>query len=227
MNGEEIKEVQEETPITAETQDPQESESEPSESAAETTKEAAEEETSESKEEAVQEEKDEKEAKKKKFFGKKEKEKEAEYLIRIAELEGECARLKNEYLKAYADTENTRKRLQQDFDNRFKYRIQSFAIEILPAIDNLERALAQPRTAENESYVKGVEMIYNQLMHALKQEGVEPVDPLNEEFDANFHQALMSEKVEGIEPNQVIQVLQKGYKLKDRILRPAMVKVSE
>lgn len=172
-------------------------------------------------------EEDEKEPKKKKFFGKKDKEKEAEYLIRIAELEGECARLKNEYMKAYADTENTRKRLQQDFDIRMKYRIQSFAVEILPVIDNLERALAQPTTPENESYVKGVEMIYNQLMHALHKEGVEQVNPQDEEFDANFHQALMAEKVEGVESNKVIQVLQKGYKLKDRILRPAMVKVSE
>lgn len=165
--------------------------------------------------------------KKKHFFGKKEKEKEAELLIRVSELEGEVARLKNEYMKAYADTENTRKRLQTDFETRQKYRIQSFATEILPVIDNLERALAQPTTPENESYVKGVEMIYNQLMHALKQEGVEPVNPLDEEFDANFHQALMAEKVEGKEPNQVLQVLQKGYKLKDRILRAAMVKVSE
>ncbi len=162
---------------------------------------------------------------KKKFFTKKNKEEELH--TRIAELEGECTRLKNEYLKAYADTENTRKRLQQDFENRQKYRIQSFALEILPAIDNLERALAQTVTPENESYVKGVEMIYNQLMYALKQEGVEEVNPIDEVFDANFHHAIMAEKIEGIEANQVVQVLQKGYKLKDRILRPAMVKVSE
>lgn len=165
------------------------------------------------------------ENKKKKIFGKKEKE--TEYLIRIAELEGEVSKLKNDYLKAYADTENTRRRLNADFETRNKYRIQSFAVEILPALDNLERALAQPRTEANESYAKGVEMIYNQLMYALQKEGVEQVDPLNEEFDANFHQALMVEKVEGVEPNRVLQVLQKGYKLKDRILRPAMVKVSE
>lgn len=218
VNEEVNEEVKEETAAEAETEDTAKSD------AAKETEESAAEEKETQKTAKEPEEKD---GKKKKFFGKKDKEKEAEYLIRIAELEGECARLKNEYLKAYADTENTRKRLQQDFDTRMKYRIQSFAVEILPAIDNLERALAQPRTPENESYVKGVEMIYNQLMHALKMEGVEAVDPLNEEFDANFHQALMVEKVEGVEPNKVLQVLQKGYKLKDRILRPAMVKVSE
>lgn len=175
--------------------------------------------------EAKENEENKEEVKKKKIFGKKEKE--TEYLIRIAELEGEVSKLKNDYLKAYADTENTRRRLNADFETRNKYRIQSFAVEILPALDNLERALAQPRTEANESYAKGVEMIYNQLMYALQKEGVEQVDPLNEEFDANFHQALMVEKVDGVEPNKVLQVLQKGYKLKDRILRPAMVKVSE
>ena len=176
-------------------------------------------------EETAEETAENEEPKKKKFFGKKDKE--AEYLTKIAELEGEVAKLKNEYLKAYADTENTRRRLNADFEMRQKYRIQSFAVEILPALDNLERALAQPRTPENESYAKGVEMIYNQLMYALSKEGVEQVDPIDQEFDANFHQALMAEKVEGVESNKVLQVLQKGYKLKDRILRPAMVKVTE
>ncbi len=162
---------------------------------------------------------------KKKLFSKKDKAE--EYLARIAELEGECTKLKNEYLKAYADTENTRKRLQTDFDMRQKYRIQSFAQEILPVIDNLERALTQTDSLENDSFVKGIQMIYDQLMLALSKEGVEVVNPKDEEFDANYHQALMAESVEGVEPNQVLEVLQKGYKLKDRILRAAMVKVSE
>ena len=70
-------------------------------------------------------------------------------------------------------------------------------------------------------------MIYMQLVNALKNEGVEEVDVLDKPFDANFSQAIMTEKKEDVEPNTVIQVLQKGYKLKDRILRAAMVKVSE
>lgn len=176
-------------------------------------------------EEAVVEEAIEEKKEKKKFFEKKDKTEELK--TRIAELEGECARLKNEYLKAYADTENTRKRLQNDFEMRQKYRIQSFALDILPAIDNLERALAQKATPENESYYKGVEMIYNQLVYALNKEGVEVIEALNTPFDAAWHQAVMSEEVEGTESGIVIEVFQKGYKLKDRLLRPAMVKVSE
>ena len=70
-------------------------------------------------------------------------------------------------------------------------------------------------------------MIYNQLINALKKEGVEEIDCLNKTFDANFEQAIMMEKVDGVESGIVVQVLQKGYKLKDRILRAAMVKVSE
>ena len=143
-------------------------------------------------------------------------------------LRKEVDRLKNEYAKAYADTENTRKRLNAEAEMNKRYRIQSFALEVLPVIDNLERALAQQvETEEGKNYRKGVEMIYMQLVNALKNEGVEEVDVLYKPFDANFSQAIMTEKKEDVEPNTVIQVLQKGYKLKDRILRAAMVKVSE
>ncbi|MCH1941138.1 nucleotide exchange factor GrpE [Holdemania massiliensis] len=176
---------------------------------------------------ASQEEKkeDKKEEKKKGFFSKKNEIEELK--TRISELEGENVRLKNEYLKAYADTENTRRRLQQEAEQTRKYRIQSFALDILPVLDNLERALAIEPTPETESYRKGVEMIYQQLIHALTKEGVSEIEALGKEFDPNFHQALMMEAVEGAEPNQVVEVLQKGYLLKDRILRAAMVKVSE
>lgn len=143
----------------------------------------------------------------------------------ISELNEKVAVLKNEYAKAYADTENTRKRLQKEFETRSKYHIQGFALEILPVLDNCERALAHETT--DEAYRKGVEMIYSQLKNALAKEGVEEIEALNQPFDANWHQALMSEPKEDTEPGMVIEVLQKGYKLKDRLLRAAMVKISE
>ena len=143
----------------------------------------------------------------------------------IEELEGEIAILKNEYAKAYADTENTRKRLQADFEARSKYHIQNFALEILPVLDNCERALATETS--DEAYRKGVEMIYEQLKVALEKEGVTEIEAKDLPFDANWHQALLSEHQDGVEPGMVLEVLQKGYKLKDRILRAAMVKVSE
>ena len=151
---------------------------------------------------------------------------EEKLLKQVEELEIENAKLKNEYAKAYADTENIRKRLNNEADTAKKYRIQSFALDILPVIDNLERALQQDDNG-SETFKKGIEMIYQQLIYALKKEGVEEIEALDLEFDPNFHQALMTESKEGVEPNKVIEILQKGYKIKDRILRAAMVKVSE
>lgn len=143
----------------------------------------------------------------------------------IQDLQGNVASLKNEYARAYADTQNMRKRLTADFDQQKKYRIQDFALDMLPVLDNCERALNQK--TEDEAYRKGVEMIYDQLTAALKKEGVTEIEALNQPFDPNLHQALMTEKKEGVKAGIVTEVLQKGYKLKDRLLRAAMVKVSE
>ena len=93
----------------------------------------------------------------------------------IDELKSEVDRLKNAYAKAYADTENVKKRLQNEADTNKKYRIQSFAKGILPAIDNLERAMAASDDSESQLN-KGVEMIYNQLIKSLKDVGVEEID---------------------------------------------------
>jgi len=145
----------------------------------------------------------------------------------VEELKKQIEQLKNDYARAYADTENIRRRLISENELAKKYRIKSFAKEMLPVIDNLERALKTEVKQEDQGFYKGVEMTYNQLIACLKNEGVEEIDCLNKPFDANFHQAIMQEKKEGVESGIVIEVLQKGYLLKDRILRPAMVKVSE
>ncbi|MGB4985465.1 MAG: nucleotide exchange factor GrpE [Erysipelotrichaceae bacterium] len=132
---------------------------------------------------------------------------------------------KNNYFKAYADADNLKKRLQLEADNTRKYRIQSFALEVLPVIDNFERALE--KADKEDAFVKGVDMVYQQLVSALKNEGVSEIEALNKSFDPNLHQALMTEQVEGVDSNIIIEVLQKGYMLKDRILRASLVKVSE
>lgn len=145
----------------------------------------------------------------------------------VEKLTREIDKLKNDYARAYADTENLKKRLMAEAEMTRKYRIQSFAKEVLPVIDNLERALASEVHESDESFKKGIEMTYNMLVNALKNEGVEEIDCLNKPFDPNLEQAIMQEKAEDVESGIVIEVLQKGYVLKDRILRPAMVKVSE
>ena len=145
----------------------------------------------------------------------------------VDQLKKQIESLKNDYARAYADTENLKKRLNAEAELTRKYRIQSFAKEVLPVIDNLERALQTEVQEADEGFKKGVQMTYDQLLAALKNEGVEVIDCLNKPFDPNFHQAIMQEKKDGVDSGMVIEVLQKGYILKDRILRPAMVKVSE
>ncbi|MEG2170687.1 MAG: nucleotide exchange factor GrpE [Erysipelotrichaceae bacterium] len=177
------------------------------------------------------EDNDEHECKKedKKHLHRKKDNKEIEKLKEeIIKLKEEAATNKNAYFKAYADTENLKKRLQQEAETSRKYRIQSFASEVLPVIDNLERALQVETQDENlKNYAKGFEMIHQQLISILEKEGVNEIDALNQPFDPNFHQALMQEAKEGVESGIVIEVLQKGYKLKDRVLRASLVKVSE
>ena len=143
----------------------------------------------------------------------------------IDELKHEVEVTKNAYYKAYADMDNLKKRLLNEADQANKYRIQTFALSILPAIDSLERALSGKST--DDPFVKGVKLTYDQILNALHNEGVTEIECLNKPFDANFCNALLTEKVEGVEPNTVVEVLQKGYVLKDRLLRAALVKVSE
>lgn len=137
----------------------------------------------------------------------------------------ENEKLKNDYYRVHADMENFRKRKNNEVSDIMKYRAQGFITEILPVLDNFERAL---QTEGFDPTIKvGIEMIYQQLLNALQQEGVQVRDNLHQDFDPNFDQALATEAVEGMKPNQVIEVLQKGYILKDRLLRASLVKVSQ
>ena len=146
----------------------------------------------------------------------------------IDTLKEELRTAKLDVVRAYADTENMRKRLQKEADTNKKYRFQSAALEILPIMDAMNMALmVQPEGDEAKNFAKGFEMIRTQLVTMLENEGVKEVEALNKVFDPNLMQALMQEKVEGVESGIVVEVLQKGYMLKDRILRPALVKVSE
>lgn len=146
----------------------------------------------------------------------------------IASLQEEMARLKNDVARAYADTENMKKRLQKEADTAKKYRFQQAGLELLPILDNMGMALnVQSESEELNNYVKGFEMIYQQLQRVLENEGVKEIEADGKPFDHNTMQALMQEKQEGVEAGIVLEVMQKGYMLKDRILRPALVKVSE
>ena len=146
----------------------------------------------------------------------------------IETLQQELIKCKNDVARAYADTENMKKRLTKEADNAKKYRFQQAALELLPIVDHMEMALKVDTEDETLlNYVKGFEMIHKQLVAVLDKEGVKEVEALDKPFDYNTMQALMQEAKEGVESGMVIEVIQKGYMLKDRILRPALVKVSE
>lgn len=134
----------------------------------------------------------------------------------------------NRYLRLMADYDNSRRRSKLDLEAAQKYRSQNLATDIIQAIDNFERALVLP--AENEetkSLRQGIEMVYKGLLEALKKEGVEQIESVGKEFDPNIHQAVMQVNDDNFASNVVVEEFQKGYMIKDRVLRPAMVKVNQ
>jgi molecular chaperone GrpE len=147
---------------------------------------------------------------------------------KIQALNDEVTKWKTEYYKVFADMENTKKRMNKEFENQKKFMMQRFIEDLLPVIDNFERSLASEAGDENlKNFLKGYQMIHDQLMNILEKNGVKVIEAEGKPFDPNFHQAVMTEKVDGVEPNMVVQELQKGYMLKDRVIRATLVKVSE
>ncbi|WP_079509807.1 nucleotide exchange factor GrpE [Mesobacillus jeotgali] len=147
---------------------------------------------------------------------------------KIAELEGKLEEADNRYLRLQADFDNFRRRSRIELEASAKYRAQSIITDLLPAIDNFERALKMDVDNEQAKSLKqGVEMVYRSLLDALKNEGVEVIEAVGKEFDPHLHQAVMQAEDENYGPNIVVEEFQKGYMLKDRIIRPAMVKVNQ
>ncbi|WP_134700129.1 nucleotide exchange factor GrpE [Ammoniphilus sp. YIM 78166] len=133
----------------------------------------------------------------------------------------------NRYLRVQADFDNFRKRTRKEKEELLKYASLPVIESLLPALDNLERALSAGQNAEHsDSLVKGVEMVLRQIQQVLEQEGLQAIEAEGKPFDPQYHQAVMQEESADHEAGIVIQELQKGYILKDRVVRPAMVKVS-
>lgn len=145
-----------------------------------------------------------------------------------AALKEELEAEQNKYLRLLADYDNFKRRSQKDRQDAEKFRSQSLLVDLLPVLDNFDRALSvETKSEESASLLKGVEMVQKSLIEAVKREGLEEIKALGEPFDPNFHQAVMQGKDETAEPGIVLMELQKGYTLKGRVLRPAMVKVNE
>ncbi|MCQ9121133.1 nucleotide exchange factor GrpE [Rodentibacter pneumotropicus] len=132
-------------------------------------------------------------------------------------------------LRTRAEIDNIRRRTEQDIEKAHKFALEKFSKDILNTIDNLERALATPANTEDESIkalFDGVELTLKELISTVARFGVEAVGVVGETFNPDLHQAISMQPAEGFESNQITTVLQKGYTLNGRVIRPAMVMVA-
>ncbi|WP_027415802.1 nucleotide exchange factor GrpE [Aneurinibacillus terranovensis] len=152
---------------------------------------------------------------------------EQELLAKIEQLTQEKEENYNKYLRAQADLQNFRARTNKEKEQLLTYSSQRVIEALLPVIDNFDRALSASKEATDmDTLVQGVEMVFRQLQQVLDQEGVTTLPGVGEPFDPNLHQAVMQEESSEYEPGIIIEEFQKGYKLKERVIRPSMVKVS-
>ncbi len=152
--------------------------------------------------------------------------------VLLDEKEKEIASLKDHILRARAEAENTRKRTERELADMSKYAVTSFARDLVDVLENLQRATAsipeelkesQPAVA---SLATGVEMTQKELLSIFEKQGIRRLDPMGEKFNHNYHQAVAQIETPETEPGTIVQVLQAGYVIHDRLLRPAMVGVA-
>lgn len=153
--------------------------------------------------------------------------------VRIAELEGKVKQYKDQLLRAIAETDNLRKRSERQLEDAHKYAVSNFAKDLLNVSDNLRRAIEAAPNAESaeDELVKnlhaGVQAVERDLLAAFDKHGIVKITPLDHRFDPNFHQAMFEVPDSGKPAGTVVQLLQPGYLLRDRLLRPAMVGVAK
>lgn len=158
-----------------------------------------------------------------------EQEKINELELALSAAQATVADQKDSVVRAKAEVDNVRRRAAQDVEKARKFALEKFANELLPTVDNLERAIDNI-DAEDEAQkiiAEGVDLTLQSLLSALEKFGVKAVDPKDQPFNPELHQAMSMQEVEGVAPNTVIAVMQKGYELNGRLVRPAMVMVSK
>ena len=143
----------------------------------------------------------------------------------IEELEKQVEEKEDKYLRLQAEYSNYMRRTQEEKQTIGIFANEKIITELIPVIDSMERAMDACADKEDDMY-KGIELVHKQLIDCLEKFEVEEISALNEDFDPNLHLAVMQESIEGVEPNTVVMVLQKGYKLNTKVIRPTMVKVS-
>lgn len=143
----------------------------------------------------------------------------------LAEAEAKLSQTKDQLLRTMAEFDNYRKRTTKEKEQIFNRGVAYVVEGILPVVDNLERALSVAKDPE-DAFVKGVEMTHKQMLGALKNVGVEPMEAIGQTFDPHFHDAMQHVEDDNYGENEVIEVFQKGYMLGDTVIRPSLVKVA-
>ncbi len=147
----------------------------------------------------------------------------------IESLHQELDTTKEQALRTAAEAQNIRRRAEQDVDKARKFALEKFSSELLPVVDNLERAIESADASHElvKALVEGVELTHKSFIDVLAKFNVEQIDPQGEPFDPQLHQAMSMVENPEVEPNTVVAVMQKGYSLNGRLVRPAMVMVSK
>ncbi len=146
----------------------------------------------------------------------------------IQKLKKEIEELKDKYLRQVAEFENFRKRKEREMEEFWRKANADLILKLLPILDDIERSLESARRDQNfEALVEGIEMIYKTFLKVLEAEGVTPISAVGQEFDPEYHEALMQVEKEDVPPNTVVEEHQKGYLIGNKILRPAKVIVSK
>ena len=146
----------------------------------------------------------------------------------IEQLEQQVAEANDNVLRVQAEMQNLRRRSERDVENAHKFALDKFSADLLPVVDNLERALAAINSDDDsqKAIAEGIELTLKSFLDVLKRFKIEAVDPAGQPFDADLHQAVSMVPNPDVEPNTVMDVFQKGYTLNGRLIRPAMVVVS-
>ncbi|MFD1066332.1 nucleotide exchange factor GrpE [Oceanobacillus locisalsi] len=142
-------------------------------------------------------------------------------------LQNEKEELENRVLRLQAEFDNYKRRTSKEREAERKYKAQDMVQELLPVMDNFERALQVDVSEENKGILEGIDMVYRQLQDVFTSQGVSVIETEGADFDPNVHHAVMQIEDDSVESNKVVEELQKGYLLKDRVIRPAMVKVNK
>jgi molecular chaperone GrpE len=158
-----------------------------------------------------------------------EQEKINELELALASAKSTVADQKDSVIRAKAEVDNVRRRAAQDVEKARKFALEKFAAEMLTTVDNLERALQNidREDESNTAIVEGIDLTYQGLLASLEKFSIKAIDPQDQPFNPELHQAMSMQEVEGVPANTVIAVMQKGYELNGRLIRPAMVMVSK